>query len=332
MSENRGVLVLAEHRDQGLAQMTAEIVTAGRKLATELGEDLSAVLIGAGLEGCARELADLGLTKVFAVDDPELAHYAPEPYLAVVAGICADVQPRVVLMGHTDMGRDLAPRLAFKLDTGLSPNCVGLEVDGSTGGIRATRPVFGGKALGLFALGEACPCVVTIGRKVFEPATAENGTVGAVIPVAYRLDADDFRTSVVERVTEEVEGIRLEDATVIVSGGRGIGGTEGFAGLKELAAVLGGCVGASRPPVDNDWVPGSLQVGLTGMVVSPKVYLAVGISGAAQHMAGCSSATTIIAINRDADAPVFQRAHFGVVGDWREIVPALTAKCRVALG
>lgn len=332
MSKNNGVLFLAERRGQELARISAELATAGLKIAERLGEELSVVLVGTNLGDSPQELINMGVQKVYVVEDPAFSRYSPEPYVALMTQICREVQPRVLLMGHTEIGRDLAPRLAFKLDTGLAPNCVGLDVDQESGNLQVTRPVFGGKAQGLFTLTDAMPHILTVGPKVFEPTNPEAGLQGEVVSFAPGVDVGAFKTSIVDRIDEDAEGIRLEDAAVIVSGGRGVGSAEGFAQLKELAAVLGGCVGASRPPVDNGWVPSKLQVGLTGTVVSPNVYLAIGISGAAQHLAGCSSAKTIIAINRDPEAPIFQRAPFGVVGDWKEILPPLIEKCRSMLG
>ncbi|MCL5735752.1 MAG: electron transfer flavoprotein subunit alpha/FixB family protein [Actinobacteria bacterium] len=332
MGENKGVLFLAEGRDGGLAKITYELTTAAHEIAGQLGGEVNAALFGTGLTRAVAELARLGVARVYVVDDPLFAYYHPEAYLAVATRLVRDICPSVVLMGHTDTGRELAPRLAFALDTGLCPNCVGIEVDAASDALRLTRPVFGGKADGLYSLSEDEPWIVTIAQKVFEPAVAHEGQAAEVVAFAHRVDAGSFRISVTERVEDSSEGIRLEDATVIVSGGRGIGSAEGFAELKELAAALGGCVGASRAPVDNGWVPANLQVGLTGTVVSPNVYLAVGISGAAQHIAGCSSSNTIIAINRDPEAPIFRRAHYGAVADWREVVPALTQKCRAMFG
>jgi electron transfer flavoprotein alpha subunit len=332
VSPSKDVLFLAERRGQELTRMSAELTTAGLKIAGRLGHGLSAVLAGTELEDSAQELISMGVRKVYVVEDPALSRYSPEPYLALMTRICRELQPAVLLLGHTDTGRDLGPRLAFKLDVGLAPNCVGLDVDPESGVLQVTRPVFGGKAHGYFTLRDAEPQIVTVGPRVFEPAPTDGGPQGEIVSFAHAVDATAFKTTIVDRVDEGGEGVRLEDATVIVSGGRGVGSAEDFAGLKELAAVLGGCVGASRAAVDNGWVPSNLQVGLTGTVVSPNVYIAIGISGAAQHMAGCSSAKTIIAINRDPEAPIFQRAPFGVVADWREILPPLIEKCRSMRG
>jgi electron transfer flavoprotein alpha subunit len=332
MGENKGVLFLAERRDQELAKVTYELATAAQEIAAQLGEEVYAGLVGADLAQVSGQLAELGVEKVYVVDDPIFTHYHPEAYLAVTRQLVGEVLPRVVLMGHTDLGRDLAPRLAFALDTGLCPNCLGVEIDTASRALRLTRPVFGGKANGVFTLSESGPSVVTIGQKIFQPAAGRAGQAAEVVAFAHRVEAGSFRTSVEERVEDVSEGIKLEDANVIVSGGRGIGSAEGFAQLKELAVILGGCVGASRAPVDNGWISTNLQVGLTGTVVSPNVYLAIGISGAAQHMAGCSSSRTIIAINRDPEAPIFQRAHYGVTADWKEVVPVLIEKCKTLLG
>ncbi len=331
MSESRGVLFLAERKGTELAKTSAELVTAGLRLAGELGEQLFAVIAGTDPQDGARDLSNLGVSTVLAITDSLFDEYSPEPYLALMTEICREVRPKVVLMGHTDLGRDLAPRLAFKLGVGLAPNCVGMDFAGESGTLQVTRPVFGGKAHGLFTMGDAELHVLTVGQRVFEPAVPSPDSRGEIRAIAPTVDPATFRTAIVERVESSTEGIRLEDASIIVSGGRGIGGAEAFAQLKELAAVLGGCVGASRAAVDSGWVPSNLQVGLTGTIVSPAVYLAIGISGAAQHMAGCSSAKTIIAINKDPEAPIFQRAPFGAVADWREVVPPLIEKCRSML-
>lgn len=331
MSETRGMLFLAERKGTELAKTSAELVTAGLKLAGKLGEQLFAVVAGSDVQDAARDLSNLGVSTVLAVTDSLFDTYSPEPYLALMTEICREVRPKVVLMGHTDLGRDLAPRLAFKLGVGFAPNCLGMDFVGGSGILQVTRPVFGGKAHGLFTMGDAEPHVLTVGQKVFEPAVPSPDSGGEIRAIAPAVDPATFRTAIVERVDSGAEGIRLDDASVIVSGGRGIGSAEAFAQLEELAAVLGGCVGASRAAVDSGWVRSNLQVGLTGTIVSPNVYLAIGISGAAQHMAGCSSAKTIIAINKDPEAPIFQRAPFGAVADWREVVPPLIEKCRSML-
>jgi electron transfer flavoprotein alpha subunit len=332
MGENKGVLFLAERREQDLATITYELATAARNIARQLGEEVYAVLAGSGLTEAAAELAGLGVAKVYTIDDPLFTHYHPEAYQALATQLVGDLAPRVVLLGHTDLGRDLAPRLAFALGGSFCPNCVEVEVDPVSKSLQLTRPVFGGKAHGLYAMGKSQPQIITVGQKIFEPAVADAGHAGEVVAVTHQVDLNSFKTLVLERVEDASEDIKLEDAAVIVSGGRGVGSAEGFAQLRELAAALGGCVGASRAPVDNGWVPSNLQIGLTGTVVSPNVYLAVGISGAAQHVAGCSSATTIIAINRDPEAPIFRRAHYGVVADWKEILPKLTEMCKGMAG
>jgi electron transfer flavoprotein alpha subunit len=332
MSEQQTILLVAEQRGDELAKSSRELVTAARQTARGYGAQVAALVAGGQAADNARELAALGVDKVYAVNDTLFSTYDPEPYLELLAQVCAELRPVLVLMAHSDLGRDLAPRLAFRLGTGLAPNCVDLAFDPGSAVLHVTRPVFGGKAHGRFTLLGAGPHVVTLSQKVFEPAVAGSAGSGEIVPLAPVIDPAAFRTSIVERIIDDSEGVKLEDADVIVSGGRGIGSAEEFAKLKELASLLGGCVGASRAAVDSGWVPSNLQVGLTGSIVSPKVYLAVGISGAAQHMAGCSSAETIIAINKDREAPIFQRAAYGAVADWREVVPALIEKCRAMFG
>jgi electron transfer flavoprotein alpha subunit len=328
MSDRGGVLFLAERKGQGLAKISGELATAAAALAAQLGEEVFALLAGTGLESSAKELAGLGVNKVYVADEALYSRYQAEPYSGLITQLVEQAKPRVILLGHTELGCDLAPRLASKLDVAWAANCVALDANPASGALKITRPVFGGKANGLFTLSGSGPHVATIGQAVFDPAVTAAGALGKLVPFSAALDPAGFRSALLEHVEDFAEGIKLEDAAVIVSGGRGIGGAEGFKVLTELAGVLGGAVGASRVPVDCGWVPSHLQVGLTGAVVSPNVYLAIGISGAAQHMAGCSSSKTIIAINRDPEAPIFQRVPYGVVGDWREIVPELIEKCR----
>jgi electron transfer flavoprotein alpha subunit len=331
MTEQQVVLVLAEQRGHGLAKSSRELVTAARSVAGGCGALVAALVAGgAGSQETARELAGLGVDRVYVAEDEGFSNYDPERYLELVTQLCREIEPAVLLLAHSDLGRDLAPRVAYRVGAAFAPNCVAVWLDPATAVLHVTRPVFGGKAHGDFTLAGARPHVATVGQKVFEPAVGPAGP-GEIVPFVAAVDPASFKTAVVQRVVDSGEGARLEDAAVVVSGGRGIGGAEEFGRLKELAAVLGGCVGASRAAVDKGWVPSNLQVGLTGTVVSPNVYLAIGISGAAQHMAGCSSAKTIIAINKDPEAPIFQRAPYGAVADWREVVPPLIERCRSIL-
>lgn len=321
-------MLLAELQNQELAGISAELVSAGQKIAGQLGAELSAVLIGSDIGERADELIKLGVNKVYVIDNAVFSRYHCESYLAVMSQICLQVQPHVLLMGHTELGRDLSPRLASALNIGLIPNCIYLEIEPDSEILKMTRPVYGGKAHGIYTLESSSPQMATVGIKVYEPAPSDDSRQGEIISFPCEIDPASFKIQFVEYVENELEGVKLEEAAVVVSGGRGMGCAEDFKELKELATALGGCIGASRAAVDNGWVPSNLQVGLTGKVISPKVYIAIGISGALQHMAGCSSAKTIIAINRDHEAPIFKMAHIGVVGDWREILPPLIERYR----
>ena len=230
-------------------------------------------------------------------------------------------------MSRTTEGRELAPRLAFRLGVGLAQDCLEVSVDESTRTLLANRPVYGGNAVAVVSC-EHTPQIAAIRPKAYEPTEADAGRQGQVVSFPVELDASQARTRVVETVREESEGVKLEEARVVVSGGRGLGGPEPFSGLEELAKLLGGAVGASRAAVDSGWVPSSYQVGLTGKAITPELYITVAISGASQHMAGCSGAKCIVAINKDADANIFKDARYGVVGDWERVLPALTEAVR----
>lgn len=307
--------------------MTAELLGCGRKLADELGEELSAVLVGSGVSDMAQEAIAAGADKVYVVDAPQLEDYQTDSYVAVTEKVSNQVVPRIILLGQNSVGRDLAPRLAFRLGTAATMDCVALSIDPDSKRLLQTKPVYGGNAQAIYVT-DTDPQVATVRAKVMEPLAPDAARKGEIVNIDAGLDPSAIKTKVLEKIKEEVEGIKLEDATVVISGGRGIGSTEGFTQLQELAKVLKGAVGATRPACDNEWVPDTQQVGLTGKIVTPDLYIAVGISGASQHLAGCSSSKTIVAINRDPEANIFREAQYGVVGDWKKVLPAFIEKVK----
>lgn len=331
MDTHKGVLVCGEIIEGKLAPVTIELLGMGRKLADELGEELHILLMSGKTGDLGQEAIAYGAGKAYVVDDNLLDGYNSDAYTQVAANICQEVLPAIVLLGHTDSGLDLAPRLNGRLGGGLAMDCLELSIDPATKSLVATRPVFGGNAHASVVAKAARPQMATIRPKTVPPPERNDSRQGEVIPVASKLDAAAIQVKVVDRVKEEVEGVRLEDAEVVISGGRGIGGAENFETLRELAAALGGAVGATRPVCDEGWAPMTLQVGQTGKVVSPKIYIAVGLSGAIQHIAGCLGSKYIVAINNDKDANIFNVAHFGIVADHKEVLPALTAKLKELL-
>jgi electron transfer flavoprotein alpha subunit len=314
MADGRGVLVLAEQTEGKVASISLELIAAGRRLADAAGEPLLAAV--AGPEEAARALGAAGADRVYLLDHPDLTPYLLETALPAAEQVIRQAQPRVVLLGHTASGRDLAPRLAVRLGAGLVTDVTAVEHD--AGGVVGRKPVFGGMALS-DQVAQGSVQLVTVRPKSYEPAEPQPGRTGEVEHVPVDLSGVERRTRLVERVRERAATKRLEDAEIVVAGGRGLGGPEGFQPLYELADALDAVVGASRVAVDSGWVPSDLQVGLTGKMTSPKLYVAIGISGAMQHMAGCSGARTIVAINKDPDAAIFQHAHLGVVGDFTKI-------------
>jgi len=331
MADNKGVMIFAEVVEGKLAVMTTELLGCGRNLADELGQELSAVLVGSGVSGLAQEAISFGADKVYVVDDPLLKDYQTDSYVAVMEKVVKQAMPQIILMGQTSIGRDLAPRLAFRLDTAASMDCVALEIDSTSKRLLQIKPVYGGNAQAIFTY-ESDPQIATVRSKVMSPLEPDTSRKGEVVTVEAGLDASAIRTKVLETVKEEVAGIKLEDAPAVVSGGRGIGGPEGFEELQVLANLLKGAVGATRPVCDSGWLPDTAQVGLTGKIVTPDLYIAVALSGSSQHMAGCSSSKTIVAINKDSDANIFKEAHYGVVGDWKKVIPAFTEKVKELLG
>ena len=327
MADAAGVLVIGQTSGNGLDSTAAELLAAGRGLATTLGEELSIGLFGNTVDSPAQQAVAHGADRVYAVNHPLLADYQPDLYLAAMDALCREANPRVVLVSRTSEGRELAPRLAFRLGVGLAQDCLEVSVDESTGTLLANRPVYGGNAVAVVSC-ERSPQIAAIRPKAYEPAEPDSSRQGQVVSFPVELDASQAKTRVVETVREESEGVKLEEARVVVSGGRGLGGPEPFSGLEELAKLLGGAVGASRAAVDSGWVPSSYQVGLTGKAITPDLYITVAISGASQHMAGCSGAKCIVAINKDGDANIFKDARYGVVGDWERVIPALTEAVR----
>ncbi len=330
MADYKGVAVYCEVTKGKLAPIATEGLGIGRKLADDLGQELSAVLVGSGVSGSAQEAITFGADKAYVVDDQLLKDYLTDSYVLVMEKVVQQAMPQVLIMGQTDVGRDLAPRLAFRLGTTVVMDCLELAIDPDSKRLLQTKPVYGGNARAVFTSGTD-PQMVTIRTKAMTPLQPDTSRKGEIINIDAGLEASAIRTRVLDRVVEEVEGIRLEDAQAVVAGGRGIGSVEGFKQLEELAKVLKGAVGASRPPCDNGWVPDTIQVGLTGKIIAPELYIAVAISGSSQHMSGCSGSKNIIAINKDAEANIFREARFGIVGDWKKVLPAFTEKVKELL-
>jgi len=322
MADYQGVMVYCEVSKGKPAAIATELLGCGRKLADDLGQELIAVLVGSDVDNLAQEVISYGADKVYIFSDPILKDYQTDSYLWAMEKAVSKVMPQILLLGQTSIGRDLTPRLAFRLNTAASMDCVDLAIDPDSKLLLQTRPVYGGNAMAVFTC-ESFPQIATVRAKAMSPLEPDFTRQGEVITIHAKIDPSGIRTRILEKVKEEVKGLRLEDASVIVSGGRGIGGEEGFRQLEELAGLLHGAVGATRPACDNGWVPAALQIGLTGKIVAPDLYIAVALSGSSQHLTGCYDARNIIAINKDPEANIFNIARLGVVGDWKKVIPAL---------
>lgn len=328
----KGVWVFAEQRGGKLANVTLELLGEGRKLADQLQEPLVAVLLGKGIEALSKTLIAYGADKVLQADAAELENFLEDSYTQVLVDLVKKEQPNIILMGATAIGRSLAPKVAARLGTGLTADCTGLEVDVAEKNLLQTRPAFGGNLMATILCPNHRPQMATVRPKVFKPLAEDTSRAGETISVDLSATKWDIRAKVLEVVKETGYVVNLEEANIIVSGGRGLCDPKNFAMVEELARVLGGAVGASRAAVDAGWVPYAHQVGQTGKTVGPKIYFACGIHGAIQHMAGMSSSDIIIAINKNPDAPIFKIATYGIVGDVREILPMLTKEFQKALG
>jgi electron transfer flavoprotein alpha subunit len=322
------VWVFVEQFNGTLAQPSLEALGVARRLAAELGGGVTALLMGQGVAGAAQDLIAHGADEVLVADDASLKDFRVEPYGALLAKLARERQPEVVLAGATTRGRDLMGWAMVDLDTSAIADATDVQV--VDGQVQATRPVYAGKLLST-AIGQRRPLLLSLRPRAFPKPVPDASRTGQVETVPPAMDEAAIQTKVVDYVVQEGQ-VSLGDARIIVSGGRGVGGPEGFAPVRELAQVLGAALGASRAAVDAGWVPYAHQVGQTGKTVSPDLYIACGISGAIQHQAGMRSAKTIVAINKDAEAPIFRLARYGIVGDLFKIVPALSTEFRKRLG
>ena len=324
-----GILVIGEVADGKLQPAVGELLAAGRSLSDSTSEEVAvAIPVGANDEALAAEGISLGADKVYMIEDPLLAEPGLDALVAAFEAACREVEPSTVLVGRTPTGRDVGPRLAFRLGVGMAQDCLRIEIDEQTKRIAVTRPVYGGNAMARVIFKGTNPQVVVLRGKVYEPLEADPGRQGETVTIQANIDPGAIKARLVETVKREAEGVRLEDAPIVIGGGRGLGGPEPFEMLEDLAKVLGGAVGASRAVCDAGWLDHSYQIGLTGKTITPGLYITVGISGASQHMAGCSGAKSLVAINRDGDANIFKEATFGVVGDWKNVLPSFVETVR----
>jgi len=315
----QGVFVITEQRDGAFRKVSFEAVSEGRRLADGLGAEETAVVLGSGIEGIAGELEKFGPDKILVADDPALADYTTDAYTSVLAGMIQSVDPVLIVIGASFQGKDLAARLAARLDAGLAMDCTAVKLD--NGKLTFTRPMFGGKIFADVEI-EGGLQIVAIRPNVMDIAEASKSCTVDKPAV----QVGEVKTAVVEKSMDTGDKIELTEADIVVSGGRGTGGK--FDPIEQLATALGGAVGASRSAVDEGWRPHSDQVGQTGKVVSPGMYVACGISGAIQHLAGMSTSKYIVAINKDPEAPIFSKADLGIVGDLFEVVPAIVEEVK----
>lgn len=329
----KNVWVYIENANGKPKKVGLELMGPARLLADKSGEKLVAVVIGADTDAPCRMAVEAGADEVIVVRGDEYAQYTTDAFANALTALARKHLPSVILIGATNNGRDLGPRVACRLKTGLTADCTGLDIDAESGNVAWTRPAFGGNLMATILCPDTRPQIGTVRPGVFKQGQPQAGREAPVVNEDIRTPADAIRTRVVE-VIEEIDQstLSVEDAEIIVSGGRGMKGPENFALLQALADQLGAAVGASRAAVDSGWIPHAHQVGQTGKTVQPRIYIACGISGAIQHLAGMGSSETIIAINKDPEAPIFQVADYGIVGDLFEVVPILTEELKSRVG
>lgn len=320
-NEYRGVWIFTEQRDSKLKNVSFELLAKGRELADILQTELSAICWGHNVENVDR-LISSGADKVYLLDDPALATPSEDVLCALIVKLVREYKPAVLLAGATALGRSLIPRVAAVLETGLTADCTGLEIDPETGLLRQTRPAFGGNLMATILCPVKRPQMATVRPRTFKQIVRPEHT-GQIIRVDFQKEAVSSRTRLVNFIADLNERVKLDEAEIIVSGGRGLGKPENFQLLAELAECLGAALGSSRPPVDEGWISYAHQIGQTGKTVCPKLYIACGISGSVQHMAGMQTSETIVAINSDPNAPIFEIATYGIVGDLFKVVPLM---------
>jgi electron transfer flavoprotein alpha subunit len=315
------ILIIAEQRGGTLRKISFELVSEGRRLADQSGQKVTAVVLGHQIGEEAKKLAAYGADTIYVADAPELKVYTPEAYTAVLCDLIKTKGPDIVLGGASQQGKELAAKLAARLETGLAMDCVGLRLEGEL--LIAKRPIYAGKIFAEVVCENARPQMATGRPNVFAIQEPDASKTAEIVSVEVAIKPEDLRTVLVEELADQTGKVDLTEATCIVSGGRGMKEADNFVILEKLAGVIGATVGASRSAVDAGWRPQSDQVGQTGKVVNPNLYVACGISGAIQHLAGMGSSKVIVAVNKDPDAPIFQKADYGIVGDLFEVVPVL---------
>ncbi len=332
LDDYRDVWVVVEQEDNEVRSITYELLGEGRKLADSLGVKLGAVLIGHEVDAMVSQLTERGADFVYVADHPDLKFFQDERYAAIIVEMSREHKPQIMLCGATTVGRSLVSRVAVSLNTGLTADCTGLAIDPERRLLLQTRPAFGGNIMATIETPNHRPQMATVRHKVMKEAEVEPGRTGEKVVFELAEALLKARSERIDYQAAQGTTVNIAEANIIVSGGRGLQNPENFAVLEELASVIGAGVGASRAAVDSNWIPYAHQVGQTGKTVNPTIYIACGISGQIQHLAGMSSSDIIIAINKDRDAPIFQHATYGIVGDALEIVPLLTRAFRKALG
>ena len=329
IKEYKGVYVFAEQIDGKLSGVSLELTSEAKKLAADLGAEVTSVVLGSGIEGLAQKLVNYGADNVIVVDTPALETYMTEPYTYALTKVVEAKKPEILLYGATAIGRDLAPRVSARVHTGLTADCTGLEIDTETKNLRMTRPAFGGNIMATIVCADYRPQMATVRPGVMQRDKVQDAK-GNIEKFDVDIPADAENVEILEIIKKVSDRMDIMDANVLVSGGRGMGCPENFVVLEELAEALGGTVSSSRACVDAGWVPKDRQVGQTGKTVRPNLYIACGISGAIQHLAGMEESDIIVAVNKDETAPIFEVADYGVVGDVMKIIPALTKEIRAS--
>ncbi|MEY8764155.1 MULTISPECIES: electron transfer flavoprotein subunit alpha/FixB family protein [Clostridium] len=328
IADYKGVWVFAEQRDGELQKVALELLGKGKDLAGKLGVELTAVLLGSDMDNAAKELVAYGADKVIYADSPLLRHYTTDAYAKVICELINDRKPEVFLIGATYIGRDLGPRIAARLRTGLTADCTGLDVDMESKNLLMTRPAFGGNLMATIECADHRPQMSTVRPGVFEKLGKDDSRTADIDKFKADVSSSDVKIKIDQVIKVAKNVMDIGEADVIVSGGRGLGSQEGFKVLKELADLLGGTIAGSRATVDNGWIDKAYQVGQTGKTVRPKMYIACGISGAIQHLAGMQDSDFIVAINKDESAAIMKVADLALVGDYRKIVPEMVSQIK----